>query len=320
METSGRFMKIVIWGHKLHSHTHSYIHEGFFRAFRALGYDTSWLDDNDDVSNFNFANTIFLTEGQVDSKIPIRDDCKYILHYCNPEKYQSVIKNCLFLERSMICQRERLLSTSPSSIVEPWVYFEENYKGTDGWKIYNEPLGAPALYILWATDLLPDEINMAWADYERSNDVNWVGTIGSGIYGNATELGPYALAAIRSKHNFNQSINLSRSVHIAKIQQSYTSPVIVGNWQLQNGYIPCRLFKNISYGQLPCTNSKYLSEVFDNKIKCNIDTHELFFEVEQDVHLSDSKKDLLKELMISVKENHTYVSRVKSIMKYLPKD
>ena len=26
--------KIIIWGHPLHSHTHSYIHNGFFIAFK----------------------------------------------------------------------------------------------------------------------------------------------------------------------------------------------------------------------------------------------------------------------------------------------
>ena len=27
------FKQIVIWGHKLHSHTHSYIHYAFHKAF-----------------------------------------------------------------------------------------------------------------------------------------------------------------------------------------------------------------------------------------------------------------------------------------------
>lgn len=26
--------KVVIWGHKLHSHTHSYIHNAFYNAFK----------------------------------------------------------------------------------------------------------------------------------------------------------------------------------------------------------------------------------------------------------------------------------------------
>ena len=41
--------KVVIWGHKLYSHTHSFIHSGFFKAFKHLGYDTYWFDNNDNI-------------------------------------------------------------------------------------------------------------------------------------------------------------------------------------------------------------------------------------------------------------------------------
>src|SRR5690349_5990415 len=82
------FDKVVIWGHKLHTHTHSYIHSGFYEGFKHLGYATYWFDDADDVSDFNFSNTLFLTEGQVDKKIPLRADCIYLLHNCTDPKYR----------------------------------------------------------------------------------------------------------------------------------------------------------------------------------------------------------------------------------------
>ena len=41
--------KVIIWGHKLNTHSHSYIQLGFYRAFAYLGYDVMWLDDSDDV-------------------------------------------------------------------------------------------------------------------------------------------------------------------------------------------------------------------------------------------------------------------------------
>jgi len=74
-------MKAIIWGHKLHSHTHSYIHSGYYRAFKSLGYDTYWFDSIDDISNFDFSNSGFFTEGQVTKNMPIRDDAKYITHH-----------------------------------------------------------------------------------------------------------------------------------------------------------------------------------------------------------------------------------------------
>ena len=40
-------MKIVIWGYPLYSHTHSYIHAAFYKAFTHLGYETYWFHDGD---------------------------------------------------------------------------------------------------------------------------------------------------------------------------------------------------------------------------------------------------------------------------------
>ena len=69
------FERVIIWGHKLHTHTHSYIHYGFQRGFKHLNYDVYWFDNNDttndDFKNFNFDNCLFITEGQVDELIPI---------------------------------------------------------------------------------------------------------------------------------------------------------------------------------------------------------------------------------------------------------
>ena len=59
-------MKICIWGHPLHSHTHSYIHAAFFKAFKALGHETYWLKNGDDASVVNCPDVLFLTETQVD--------------------------------------------------------------------------------------------------------------------------------------------------------------------------------------------------------------------------------------------------------------
>lgn len=88
---TGQCKKVVLWGHKLHSHTHSYIHWGFERAFKYLGYETYWFDGGDNVSNFDFSGSLFITEGQVDQAIPLRDDCLYILHNCEKKN----MRNCL---------------------------------------------------------------------------------------------------------------------------------------------------------------------------------------------------------------------------------
>jgi hypothetical protein len=81
------FQQVIIWGFKLYSHTHSYIHGAFFKAFQHLGYKTLWLDHHDDLSSYTFENTLFLTAGCAEEGIPVRNDAYYVLHNCNTDKY-----------------------------------------------------------------------------------------------------------------------------------------------------------------------------------------------------------------------------------------
>jgi hypothetical protein len=42
-----KYSKVIIWGHPLYSHTHSYVHEAYYRAFKSMGYDVHWFHDED---------------------------------------------------------------------------------------------------------------------------------------------------------------------------------------------------------------------------------------------------------------------------------
>lgn len=41
------------------------------------------------------------------------------------------------------------------------------------------------------------------------------------------------------------------------VNKSAIGSAVVGNWQKENGYIPCRLFKNIASGAIPISNAKF---------------------------------------------------------------
>ena len=74
--------KVIIWGHQLHDHTHSYIHNGFTIAFRHMGYKTYWLADNQDNldSDIDFNNSLFISHGLKSKYLPINNTSIYILH------------------------------------------------------------------------------------------------------------------------------------------------------------------------------------------------------------------------------------------------
>lgn len=302
--TAIEFDQVVLWGHKLHTHTHSYIHNGFSIAFQYLGYPVLWLDDQDEVSDIDFARTLFITEGQVDKNIPLRDDCYYILHNCYSPKY-----DLLFLTNHamrMQVYTDPILTYPGIKKLAECIYadFEEN-----------------TLYMPWATDLLPEEIEVNKNNLKLpllSRKIYWVGTIGGGLYGNNKELNLFKKACEKSGiefiHNDPWAHGVSIEQNIEWIQNSYIAPAIVGSWQSKMGYIPCRIFKNISYGHLGVTNSYRVWKLFNQKIVYNKNTYLLFYEATRKLHSVTLAE--VKELMDFVKDHHTYINRIDSLLKF----
>ncbi len=298
--------KAVVWGFKLKNnlipHTHSSIHKSFVKAFKHLGYETLWLDDNDDVSNINFDNCIFLTEGQCDAKIPINNSAYYILHNCsnNASRYVGLPSdhklNLQFFHKAAL---ERNLTK-----VNDYTY-----------------IGGDVIHIAWATDLLPHEIDENNANNEKNNkQCVWVGSYDRGdrsAFQNNTELDPYFDECrknnikVRTSSPWGGPISDEENRNL--VHSSYLSPAIQGPWQIDDLYIPCRIFKHISYGHIGITNNAYVHKIFGEKLVYSRDPIDLF-------HKSIEKKNSpnclneIKSLMNEVKEKHTYINRINSIL------
>jgi hypothetical protein len=272
------------------------VHEGFARAFRFLGYDVHWVDDDDDVSGMDFRGALFLTEGQVDGRIPIRRDCKYVLHNCEAERYASVRSHCLNIQ--VYCAKN--IRQGRFDRVGPVSYY------ADG-----------VLYQPWATDLLPHEISLDWASMPREAASYWIGTIGGGWFGNIREIEGFRQACQERGVRFVPRASVPRDTHIALIQRSCLAPAITGTWQLSEGYVPCRIFKNISYGQLGLTNSAAVNDLFDGRLVVDQDTRQLFADGEDALH-DPGAGARVRDLMQTVRDTHTFVQRIATILAVLP--
>jgi hypothetical protein len=298
------FRQVVIWGHKLHSHTHSYIHERFFRAFQHLGYPTYWFDNKDDVSNFDFSHTLFLTEGQVDQKIPLRDDCLYILHNCSKDRYLHLFEKsrCISLQ----VYTDDLLSRTNLIQAETCIYYN---------------LEGKVIYMPWASDLLPHEIEemkMRLPSIRKQRFFYWMGTMSEGTFGNMDQLSPFIRACrengVRFVPNSPWTKGLDREALLKRTTEGFLAPAIVGKWQEEHGYIPCRIFINIAAGQLGMTNSRRVYELFDQKIVYNSDTYQLFYDGQE--RLKTWSLEDQYALMDVVKNKHTYLNRIESILNF----
>lgn len=290
-------MKIIIWGHKLHSHTHSYIHAAFYKAFSFLGYETHWLDSSDLKSDMIFKDCIFITEGQVDGSIPLDASNKYVLHNCNKDKY----KNFCVLNLQVYSNGfENSLGVSGTKISE-CTYFDNNTK---------------TLYQPWATDLLPSEINSNFT-FNPNKTAVWIGTIGGAYHGNIDELKSFDLGLRKHGYRFNHlgCSFMDFQTNVKHVQENELAPAIVGTWQQKNGYIPCRIFKNISYGQLGITNSRTVFELLEEDVVYAPSCDRL---IEEYLSLSSMQKQTLFKASNSlIKTKHTYLNRINNILTYL---
>ncbi len=294
------FNKVILWGHKLHSHTHSYIHYAFYKAFKHLGYEAYWFDNNDNVHNFNFRNSLFITEGQVDGKMPLREDCRYILHNCDWKKYEHLFKKGLCIKLQVYthaCLQKNVQK------IEDFVYAD---------------ISDPCLYMPWATDLLPheiDQIKKQLPNVKRGNYIYFIGSWQGDVFSNEGEYNALRRACKEQNIEFKQSMKISPEQNVTLIQRSYMAPAIQGKWQCEVGYIPCRIFKNISYGQPGITNSKTVYDLFQRKIVYNSDCYKLFYDAQEYI-----KKMTLQDLyaqMDFVKEKHTYLNRIHCLLDFL---
>jgi hypothetical protein len=298
--------KIVIWGYPKDTHTHSYIHEAFYKAFRYLGYDTYWFNNSNDVSNFDFSNTLFLTSGSEEClKVPIRKDGLYILHNCPRELFITVMDH----------------SVNIQVLTDPVYNIQGTYKINDYTIIEGSTVYQP-----WATDLLPNEINFEWANLKRKNVVNFVGSVvdggwndvrsqligfSEGCYKDGIEVHAYGGYTPNSNigHLKRHANFITNDQHIDLIKESIYAPQLCGIQQIEMGYIPCRIFKNISYGHMGITNSKAVNRVFNNGLIYDEDTYALYHKAKEG---ASSEKTI--ELMKIVKDKHTYLNRIKIIL------
>jgi hypothetical protein len=253
------FDKVILWGHKLHSHTHSYIHAAFAHAFEHLGYPVYWVDNRDDVSKINFNKAPFITEGQVDQKIPLVDSAYYILHNCTMKKYEELFrkKRCIVLQVYTHDCDSRPLETLDDCIL---CNVEQQI-----------------IYMPWATDLLPHEIEAQKAKVrlhalDQTKQAYFIGSVSQGAFGNRPEIDAFSKACFSDHVAFQSMMGTSFDKNRDLICNAYMAPAIQGRWQCKQGYIPCRIFKNISYGQPGITNSALVYKLFKNKIVYNSDT------------------------------------------------
>jgi len=310
--------KIIIWGFPYLSCSHSFTHGAFKKAFDYLGYEVSWFPDEPNI-NYNFNNCNFITEGSCCNFIPINKTSNYFVHVPkNINKFLNNVKNFIDLRY--------LVTHINDGIYDYTVDFNKLEKMATGVFLEKNSLEYPKAYISWASDLLPEEINFDWVNIQRDQCYYYAGNWNSqqntlnAAHNNVDSILKFA-NLLKEKNNIDFSRVcfdkfLNEDEHIKIIQKSYVSPDFRGPKQHEWKYVPCRVFKSISYGHLgagnsdaPITMDNFLDGYYihSNNIE---ELHEKVIEKRED------KKFILQQMKL-VKERNTFVERAKGLLKIM---
>jgi hypothetical protein len=292
--------KWVIWGAKDGLNTFGHVHNAFLRALKFLGKEVYYLDRSDDISRMDFSNTLFLSMNCVVKGMPQRKDCFYVVHNAMGDPCQEYFKGLKLLPYGV-----HIISNRYGYDVEeigPDIYFDQANR---------------SLVFYWGTDILPHEIEANKPTRVFNSESKVFNNIGSlddmkrpGIEGFVRACRENGIA-YHNYGGYNGGEVVSVEKHIKLIRDSYMAPAFQGADQVAQGYMSCRIFKNISYGQPGIVHSAYANQVFGGKLIFNTDSYKLFYEARE--RLQSMPLTELHAQQDFVAKFHTYLNKIAGI-------
>jgi len=297
--------KIIIWGLRKKWHTHRFIHKAFYENAKKLGYKTIWVEDEKKNQKYIQSGDLIIAsevQGKMvlekfsieDYNIPIRDDIKYCLH-----NFKNIFKDRL----------------NHNNYINLGVYTKEAESSDikiDTARYFSTKTNT--LYQPWGTDLLPHEFKKP--TYNNNKFVFWIGSIWDNKLNQGNLLSIRKLRIVLQKHSvyFLSLRFIPDWLNIFFIRCSRMAPAIAGQYQVDINYLPCRMFKNISYGQLGITNVKKFKDILKESFIYGNTIEEL---IDNSINLSEKEYiGLIKQQQMSI-EKYTYKNSIENIIHFL---
>lgn len=302
---SKKFNKMVIWGLKTKWHTHRFVFQAYYKVFKKYGIPVVWVDDDKKYQNVIEKGDLVFTAGGMHGKmvpekksladynVPIRNDVYYCLH-AEPSFFTEKID----LNKSIKLRFYENEAEKYTKLYEA-VHFDENTR---------------TLYQAWGTNLLSEEFKKP--TFNNNCFMFWVGSIWNdkNNHGNIEEIGKLKTALSKHKLKFIKTRFVPNFMNTLLIRLSRIAPAIGGKRQVEVNYLPDRMFKNISYGQLGFSNIKKFNDIFKN---CNI--YDENMEIMVDRVLSLNKNEYLEMIkkQQEICKKYTTLDHLNNILKCL---
>lgn len=283
-----KFKSIVLWGCKNNTDsTYRHIHRHLYTILKKLDVPTLWCEDEFQNNKLVPSGSLVILHNLTCQFVDYKKD-NYYVGVNNAKGQLNDVENKQFLNMRVYGEEKIGLNH-----VEwyPTVLFDKNDH---------------MLHQTWATNLLPNEFLAPV--FNDTKNVWWIGSIWNDINnaGNVVNINYLKRALIKNGLNFIHRIDITDDENIAFIRESRIAPAIGGPIQVTNNMIPCRLWKNISYGQLGITNLSKSLDIFNSNIIFNTKIDILI-----GLALSIQRKeyiDITKYQQDIVSKNHTYLN------------
>jgi hypothetical protein len=335
MSHSKQFDNVIIWGYPYGTHTQSYVWHGFYKAFKSLGIPVYWLANNWQYEkiaekSIKTENSLFLCEKNDLSGMPLNSTSTYVVNNLGNRQETDISSKFLGKVKRVLDLRNHSLyywddRTNIYQINRP-----EVLKLEAGCMFEHSPDNIDKIYIAWATDLLPHEIDLEDCKLPRENESWYIGTIGGGMGGidncqtvekpehdNRKSLIEFRNACIKNGIEFKSNCPwrnpLSQEESMKLIKKSFLTLDSRHEEMKKWGYVPCRIMKNISYGQIGLCNSPAAFEFLEGEVIFRENGEELFYE-----GLRNQKNyEMIRSAMKLIRDKHTYINRCQSLLKAL---
>ena len=299
--------KIVIWGLKKKYHTHRHIHKAFYENAKKLGYNTIWVEDKKKNQKYIESGDLIISaevQGKMvpekfsfeEYNLPVRKDIFYCLH-----NYKDIFKNHLNTENYINLQvySDIVLNINDIKKYDSFVYFDDKTR---------------TLYQPWGTDLLPVEFKKPV--FNNNRFIFWIGSIWNdkNNHGNIHEINELRIALNKVGLKFINLRFIPGWLNIFLIRISKIAPAIAGKHQVDVNYLPCRMFKNISYGQLGITNVKKFKDILGDNF---IEGHTIKELTENSLILSRDEYIAKVKAQQEIIKRYTYKDSLKRIINYI---
>jgi hypothetical protein len=253
-----------------------------------------WTDDAPSYQAYVISNSLVLSWDGAMAHIPQREDCFYI-HHAN----------------------ETALSKVPKSHKLILMTYQNMPQNTDIIKFaeacyYNKV--TQTLYQPWGTFLEADEFCSPTFNKD-SVVMNWVGSvwvcIEDPLASNVEEVELLKQALVRYNISFKQSTNTTIGAHRELIRASRIVPQTASKWVVNNNYLTCRVFKNISFGQMSGSIVDHFKHIYGDSMIIEPD---IFLLV--DKMMAVPEKEYLERIIAQQEytKNYTYSRSIERIL------